>query len=822
MQDDPTDYNVLTHHCNDREPRGDDREQLIAAAVADFLDRQSAGEALEPDSFCRRYSELLPELRAQIDTILHIDTLLGCGDEALTQPMPASRSGQFVEPDLPERLSGKRLLADIGSGGMGRVVLGIDERLDRKVAIKVLGSRYWGDRHLRERFMQEARALAALSHPNIVGIHSLGGADEPPHFVMEYVQGVSLTEAASPLSLTQKVELMRKVALAVEVLHQHGIVHRDLKPGNILVGANQEPKVLDFGLALRAGDRDARLTRPGEVMGTVDYFSPEQARGDASLDARSDVFSLGAILYEVLAGHPPFRGETFQEQIRCLSEQDPVVPRRIDPHIPGELQNICLKALEKAPENRYGSAREMAADFERFLAGEPVLAAPTSYSRLVAGKVEQHLGELRGWTSESILSELEFDSFRKLYESLIEREDAWIMAVRRLSFSQVSLYLGAWVLVLGAALVVLFEYRSFAGTPPVVVIGAATLSTGYFGVRCWRQGQRRIGVAYLLAFCLLLPIMLTVGMSQFQILEAPSRGNERLEFLPRFESFRRTTNAQLWWALLLSLPAYLRLRVFTRSFVFSLVIAVIGALLCLVTLLRMGLLEWLDSDPGRVYLWFLQFAALFFTLGISIERLRHPADSQYFYFIGLAFIFAGLSGVALFHEPYANWLKSVAPRTRGQQEYLFIINAGIYLALQYVCDRFPSTQTRWVGKTFRFVIPGHILTSLLLLGLAAESLWHESPADSALLHETRFFEILLPIAACGFVFGSIKKQMKNYLAAGLLFLAIGVIRLQQELFRDKAAWPIILLVMGFLLMILAVNYPGLKIAIVRLGRRNRQ
>src|SRR5262249_21779815 len=159
----------------------------------------------------------------------------------------------------------------------GRVVLGVDDRLDRKVAIKVLSSRYWGDQRLRERFMQEARALAALAHPNIVGIYSLGDSDEPPHFVMEYVQGITLTEATRPLKLKRKVELMRKVALAVEVLHQHGIVHRDLKPGNILVGAGQEPKLLDFGLAVRL-DRGDRLTRPGEVMGTADYFSPEQAR----------------------------------------------------------------------------------------------------------------------------------------------------------------------------------------------------------------------------------------------------------------------------------------------------------------------------------------------------------------------------------------------------------------------------------------------------------------------------------------------------------------------------------------------------------------
>jgi hypothetical protein len=186
--------------------------------------------------------------------------------------------------------------------------------------------------------------------------------------------------------------------------------------------------------------------------------------------------------------------------------------------------------------------------------------------------------------------------------------------------------------------------------------------------------------------------------------------------------------------------------------------------------------------------------------------------------MALAFTFAGLSGVALFHQPYAHWLKSVAPRTRGQEPYLFIINAGIYMVLQYVCERFPSTQMRWVAKTFRFVIPGHVLTSLLLLGLSASALWHESPKEIALHQEARFFEIVLPIAACAFIFGSIPKQMKNFLAAGLLFLAIGVVRLQQDIFREQAAWPISLLVLGMLLMAVAANYPTVKIAIARLLR----
>jgi serine/threonine protein kinase len=787
-----------------------DRERLVAGAIADFLDRQSREEPTDAETFYRARPDLLPELQEQIETLVQID-------EALNIQSDVSRYS-LVDDTLPGHLSGHRLLGDIGSGGMGRVLLALDEKLNRRVAIKVLSLRYRGNQLVRDRFMQEARALAALTHPNIVGIYNLGDPTEPPHFVMEYVQGVSLTEAAKPLSLRQKVELMRRVALAVEVLHQHGIIHRDLKPGNVLVGPDLEPKVLDLGLAMRMDDRD-RLTRPGEILGTRDYFSPEQARAEAPLDSRSDIFSLGAVFYQLLTLRLPFRGDTFQEQILSLSEQDPILPRRIDPAIPGELQNICLKALEKSPGDRYSSAREMAEDLERYLAGEPVLAVPTSYSRLTIGKIDQHLRELKGWSRDNILSDLEYDSFRRLYGSLIEREDAWIMAVRRLSFSQVSLYLGAWILVLGATLVALFHYSGFAGTPAVLVIWAAAASTGYIGIRCWKQGQRRIGVAYLLALCLLLPVALTVAMGQYDLMTAPSRGDEHLEFLARFSAFRRTTNAQLWWALLLSLPGYVWLRAFTRSFVFSLVLAVMGGLLCLVTLLRMGLLDWLDSDPGRVYLWLLPFAALFFVLGILIERFKYAADSGYFYFVGLVFTFAGLSGVALFHEPYANWLKSVAPITRGQQEYLFIINAGIYLVFQYVCDKFPSTQTRWVAKTFRFVIPGHILTSLLLLGLSASDLWHDSPGDVALAHEARFFEIVLPVAACAFVFGSIKKQMKNYLASGLLFLAIGVIRLQQDLFQERAAWPLSLLIIGFLLMALAVNYPALKTTFMRLGRR---
>lgn len=783
------------------------RERAVAEALASFLDRQSQGEEPDIEIFCRENAELLPELRSELETLAGISAVLEPGAAFV-------RTSSGVEVGLPDRLSGHKILSEVGSGGMGRVLLAQDERLNRKVAIKVLAPRYWPDAMLASRFMQEARAMAQLSHPHIASIFNLGASGEPPHFVMEYIQGVPLTEAARALHLPQRMELFSKVVLAVDFLHRHGIIHRDLKPANVLVGTDLEPKVLDFGLALRL-ESSEHLTRHGEVLGTRDYFSPEQAQASSALDARSDVFALGVILYQLLTGRVPFRGETLAQQIQSLCSDDPVLPRRIDKTIPGDLQSICLKALEKNPADRYGSAREMADDLQRFLAGEPILAAPAAYSRIMSSKIQQHLRELSGWTQDHLLSEQEMESFRKQYDRLTEREDAWIMQVRRLSLSQVTLYFGAWMLVLGAALVVLFDYRALSGAPAILVIATAAAATTWIGIRCWRQGQRRIGVAYLLTSCLLLPILLMVGMGQFQILARVAPNKENLEFFSRFESFRKTTNAQAWWALAFSLPAYLWLRRFTRSSVFSLVTAVIAVLLFLVTLLRMGMLNWIDNDPGRTFIYFLPFALSFFLIAGLIEYRRYAADARYFYFFALSFTYLGLSGVALFHAPYANWLKSVAPVTRGQQEYLFIINAGIYLFLQHVCDRFLSPQLHWVGKTFRFVIPGHILTTLWLLGLAASDLWHVTPDSASLRHEARFFEVLLPLVACAFIFGSIPKQMKNFLATGLLFLAIGIVRLQQDLLRDRALWPVSLLLVGLLLMAAAANYPFIKYMVTR-------
>ncbi len=780
-----------------------ERELRLAIALAEFVDGRTLGETLSIEAFCAAHRDLHPELQDQLQALEMI------ANDPAEDPLPR-----------PLTLSGHKILDEIGSGGMGRVFLANDERLGRKVAIKTLKAGYLNDSQLRARFMQEARSMARLNHPNIVRIYNLGQPDEMPHFVMEYIEGVSLEQACLPLTLRQKIEMLHKVVTAVDFFHQNGVIHRDLKPANILVGHDLQPKLLDFGLALRADERD-RQTLTGVLLGTPRYFSPEQAKADSPLDARSDVFSLGTILYELLTGVVPFRGGTPEEDIRLLCNNDPVLPRRVNPAVPGELQNICLKALEKKPADRYHSAREMAEDLERYLAGEQTLAEPTAYTRLMSGKIAQHLRELEGWKQDEIVSDSEYRALRKGYNSLIERDDAWIMQARRLTMTQVILYLGAWFSVLGAALV-FNKYSHLCGTLKVAVAIGATIPMGFLGIRCWRQGLLRVGIAYLLAFCVLLPISLVVTFSECNLFSAVVNSDWELFRQDVLSStFQPITNNQMWWSLLLSLPAYLQLRRFTRSSVFSLVFAIATTLFCLVQLMQMGMLTW---DTGKVCSHLIPAAVVFFAMAMIIEKLKYPSDSRYFYPIATAFTWLALTGLAYNNYGFLNLdtLQRYAPwKLQDRVEYLFIVNAGIYFILQAICERLPWEQLKNVARAFRFVVPSHILIAIWSLGSFAMSRWDKSPLESSFRVEARIFEVLLPCVACVFVFRSVPRQMKNFFVWGMVFLAVGIVNLQQDIFKDRRSWLISLIACGLILMLTATNYATLRMTVSRWLRRTR-
>ena len=275
------------------------------------------------------------------------------------------------------------LLEEVGRGGQGVVFRARQRSLNRIVALKVIGVGQWATKAHLKRFRLEAEAAASLDHPCIVPIYEVGERDGQCYFSMKFVEGGQLDEVIghSPMSIRQTVELIAKVARTVHYAHERGILHRDIKPGNILLDAKGEPHLTDFGLA-RLVESESTVTRTLEVLGTPSYMAPEQAAGNnAKLTSSTDVYGLGAVLYQLLTSHPPFAGGTTYETIKLLLETEPRPPRLWNPKVDGDLSTICLKCLEKDPKRRYVSALAVAEDLERWLKHEPIQARRTGVAR---------------------------------------------------------------------------------------------------------------------------------------------------------------------------------------------------------------------------------------------------------------------------------------------------------------------------------------------------------------------------------------------------------------------------------------------------------
>ncbi len=278
-----------------------------------------------------------------------------------------------------------RIMRKLGAGGMADVYLAEDQELGRRVAIKILNGRHANDDQFIERFRREAKNAAALNHPNIVSIYDRGEAEDTYYIAMEYLDGRTLKElivgrGKAPVNVA--VEYARQILSALRFAHRHGIVHRDIKPHNVLVDGEGRVKVTDFGIA-RAGT--SQMTETGSIVGTAHYLSPEQAKG-GEVDPRSDLYSLGVVLYELLTGKTPFEGDTPVEIAMKHLSAAPKPPSKLRPDIPPELDMVILRALAKDPDDRYQSADEMEADLERVARGAPVAAATVDSATQVLRK----------------------------------------------------------------------------------------------------------------------------------------------------------------------------------------------------------------------------------------------------------------------------------------------------------------------------------------------------------------------------------------------------------------------------------------------------
>ena len=392
--------------------------------LVDALDHLVDALQAHDESAGSQLLETRPELGEYIDCLARLDALM----PATQVPGPTEASAATIGEAGPTaataataasgdwvgaRFGRYELIERIGRGAMGVVYLARQTDLDRMVALKLITPGRVGAEADVARFYSEARAAARLRHPGIVGVHEVGEFDGQHYIAMDYVSGGSLAEHLqaqsddlgprssqpddSVLLLTSPEGLWRKavegnriepdaaagwvseIARAVGYLHEHGIVHRDLKPANILLDQDQRPLVTDFGLALVSGD-EATQTGGGAIVGTPAYMSPEQASGHIEeLSHRSDIFSLGVILYELITGRSPFGVKNPLDTLVRVLEVDPEPPTNLEPWLSRELENICLKCLEKDPQNRYGTAGELADDLERYLRRENVKARPAGF-----------------------------------------------------------------------------------------------------------------------------------------------------------------------------------------------------------------------------------------------------------------------------------------------------------------------------------------------------------------------------------------------------------------------------------------------------------
>jgi tetratricopeptide (TPR) repeat protein len=374
-------------------------EQIVNQLLSHWEERREEGTEISAEDLCRDHPHLLDEVRRQIAALRAFgsfsktpppcDWTLDAGQDG--------RPGVLAGLDIP----GYEILGELGRGGMGVVYKARQVKLRRLVALKmILGVAHAG-LGARARFLREAEAVARLQHPNIVQVFELGEHQGQPFCALEFVEGGSLEEKlrGQPQSPRASAQLLRTLAQAVQAAHQAGVVHRDLKPANVLLapvsrvaiptsdeenakrqaGATDDfvPKIADFGLAKRLSNESGRHpTLEGAIVGTPSYMAPEQAAGAATVGPAADLYTLGAILYEMLTGRPPFKGTTIMETLQLVLSEDPCPPSQLQPKVPADLETICLKCLHKEPSRRYATAQDLADDLGRFLAGEPVRARP--------------------------------------------------------------------------------------------------------------------------------------------------------------------------------------------------------------------------------------------------------------------------------------------------------------------------------------------------------------------------------------------------------------------------------------------------------------
>lgn len=632
------------------------------------------------DSFINSECAQDQELRREVESLLRAH----------------EQAGDFLSVEPLPRLPGYRIEHRLGEGSLGTVYAAYDEKLHRRVALKVL--RAGATASTRQRILEEARKAAGLNNPGVVTIFSVLDEATPPAIVMELVEGFPLDRFSEQLNYQQKASLLREVARALTVAHAQGLVHRDLKPDNVLVGPDMRPRILDFGLALLPEEIPASS---GIFAGTPLYASPEQAAGKA-LAPSSDVFSFGSMMFKILTGRPIFTGKTVAEVINALGNEAPPFPKEVALGVPEDLQAICVACLAKEPRDR-PSAAEIGLELGRFLIGEPVRLRPKLYDDLLRQSISQYSSQARAWQSQDIISREERDALEGMHRRLLAEEDHWIIDARRVTLLQTILCGGTWLGVVATILIV-WLLRDELGAPLRWLLPlsftTALLTAGY---AAWRKQDALAAATFLAGTALASAPCALVLLGELGLFASASLGIKQL-FGTVFTN-QQVLAASLA-ALLLSTFAWRRLKMTG----FAWTTATLGVATYLGVLL---LFNWLDKKVEIKALWCLPLVATEW-LALTLEKRGRVRWTLPFHLVSFMALVCSLDVMALngptlhmFGIHTERW-----PFFDGERLKAFSValNGVLFLALMAVTERAGSLDLRRASKLLEILAILHILS----------------------------------------------------------------------------------------------------------------
>ncbi|MBM3846601.1 MAG: serine/threonine protein kinase [Verrucomicrobia bacterium] len=661
-----------------------------------------------------------------------------------TQKPADDESPALLDHEIP----GFKILRRLGTGGMGVVYEAFETRLRRKVAIKTLKPGT-GAASL-ENLLSEARKAASLRDPGIVTIHTVMEIEGSAIIVMELVEGYLIDRCAEGATYEQRAVWLRDLARSLAHAHQRGVIHRDLKPANVLVTPEQKPVILDFGLALNTTEA---TSLSGGFQGTPHYSSPEQAAG-LPLTSASDVFSFGSLMFRILTGRAPFRGESIGEVLQAVCTEAPPFPRDIQHGVPEDLQAVCMACMAWKPADR-PSASAVAAELDRYLSGEPVRLRPALYSDVLRRRLAEHSLEVESWRRQGMISTAEADQLAIIHRGILEDEDHWIVETRTLSKSMTLFYTSTWMVVVAALLLVWQLKEDLNPLLQWILPGVATFVLSSVGCRARRHNHSMAASAFLAAAALSIAPTAMAFLGYFNLLASHSEPVGQL-LGDAFTNYQTLVACALGFGVSLAALGAMRMTGFAWT------AAVFGTAAYVSFLSIFG---WVDKPPEVQAAWCLPLV-LGSGIGWAFERISHPRWAFPYYWGALVILVGSLDLMAV-EGPTLKMIglgKDTSEFLNRDRLYFFslALNGYLFLLLMLIAERARSLDIRRISRVIEGVALLHLLGPLYMNAMENSGSNYQS-WDVAIYWAT---------TCCLLVLGPLASRWRVF-AGGLVGVALG-------------------------------------------------